>query len=120
MTPGDAILPDDLDTAHRQIREQADTLRQQGHLIARLQHQLEQLLRHRYGRRGETVDPDQLLLFTHDILSQTEPMAPAPQSLAPAVSKPKSEGHGRKPMPASLPRQQIAHAVASEDRACPY
>ena len=30
MTPGDAALPDDLDTAHRQIREQAETLRQQG------------------------------------------------------------------------------------------
>ena len=86
MTPGDATLPDDLDTAHRQIREQAETLRQQGHLIARLQHQLEQLLRQRYGRKGETVDPDQLLLFAHDILAQAEPMAPAPQSPAPPAS----------------------------------
>ena len=47
MAPGDAALPDDLDTAHRQIREQAETLRQQGQLIARLQHQLEQLLQQR-------------------------------------------------------------------------
>src|SRR3954451_7089898 len=107
MTPGDAALPDDLDTAHRQIREQAETLRQQGHLIARLQHQLEQLLRGRYGRKGETVDPDQLLLFTHDILAQTEPISLAPQPLAPPASPPKSEGHGRKPLPASLPRTRI-------------
>src|SRR3954470_717345 len=77
MTPGDAALPDDLDTAHRQIREQAETLRQQGQLIARLQHQLEQLLRQRYGKKGERVDPDQLLLFAQGVLAQAEPMPPA-------------------------------------------
>ena len=119
MTPGDFALPDDLGTAHRQIREQAETLRQQGHLIAKLQHQLEQLLRQRYGKKGETVDPDQLLLFAHDILAQTEPMSPAPQSPEPTASKPKSEGHGRKPLPASLPRARIVHDVALADRACP-
>ncbi len=119
MTPGDAVLPDDLDTAHRQIREQAETLRQQGQLIARLQHQLEQLLRQRYGKKGEKVDPDQLLLFVQDILAQAEPMAPAPQPDEPAAAKPGSGNHGRKPLPASLPRKRIVHDVAPEDRACP-
>jgi transposase len=117
MTPGDATLPDDLDTAHRPIREQAETLRQQGQLIAKLQQQLEQLLRQRYGKKGEKVDPDPLLLFAQDILAQTEPMAPAPEPLEPAESKP--NGHGRKPLPASLPRKRIIHDVAPEDRACP-
>lgn len=119
MTPGDFALPDDLGTAHRQIRERAETLRQQGHPIAKLQHQLEQLLRQRYGKKGETVDPDRLLLLAHDILAQTEPMSPAPQSPEPTASRPKSEGHGRKPLPASLPRTRIAHDVALADRACP-
>jgi transposase len=117
MTPGDPALPDDLDTAHRQIREQAETLRRQGELIARLQHQLEQLLRDRHGKKGEKVDPDQLLLFARDILAQAEPMSPAPQPPAPAGSRP--SGHGRKPLPASLPRQRIVHDVAPEDLACP-
>lgn len=119
MTPGDAALPDDLDTAHRQIREQAETLRQQGQLIARLQHQLEQLLRQRYGKKGEKVDPDQLLLFAHEILAQAEPMAPAPQPAEPAAAKPGSGNHGRKRLPAGLPRKRIVHDVAPEDRACP-
>ena len=119
MTPGDAALPDDLDTAHRQIREQAETLRQQGLLIARLQHQLEQLLRQRFGKKGEKVDPDQLLLFAQDVMAQAEPMTPAPQPPEPAASKPGSEGHGRRPLPASLPRKRIVHDVAPEDRACP-
>jgi hypothetical protein len=86
MTPGDAALPDDLDTAHRQIREPAETLRQQNHLIAKLQHQLEQLLRDRHGKKAEKVDPDQLLLFARDILAQAEPMSAPTQPPAPAVS----------------------------------
>jgi transposase len=114
----DAALPDDLDTAHRQIRELAETLRQQNHLIAKLQHQLEQLLRQRYGKKGEKVDPDQLTLFAHDILTQTEPMAPAPQAPEPAA-KPKSNGHGRKPLPASLPRKRVVHDVSMDERSCP-
>ena len=117
MTPGDAALPDDLDTAHRQIREQAETLRRQGELIAGLRHQLEQLPRDRHGKEGEAVDPGRLLLFARDILAQAEPMSPAPRPPAPAGSKP--SGHGRKPLPASLPRQRIVHDVAPEDLACP-
>jgi transposase len=119
MAREDATLPDDLDTAHRQIRELAETLRQQDRLIARLQHQLEQLLRARYGKKGEKVDPDQLLLFAHDVLAQIEPMSPAPQPAEPAATKPESDGHGRKPLPASLPRRRVVHDVAPEDRACP-
>jgi transposase len=119
MTPPAATLPDDLDTAHRQIREQAETLRQQSHLIARLQHQLEQLLRQRYGKKGEKVDPDQLLLFAQEILAQSEPTPGQPPSPEPAPEKPKVQGHGRKPLPASLPRKRIVHDVSPEDRACP-
>jgi transposase len=117
MAHNDATLPDDLDTAHRQIRELAETLRQQVVLNQKLQHQLEQLLRQRYGKKGEQVDPDQLLLFAQEILAQTEPMSPAPQPPKQAAAKP--NGHGRKPLPASLPRKRIVHDVALEHLACP-
>jgi transposase len=119
MAHDDATLPGDLDTAHRQIREQAETLRQQSHLIARLQHQLEQLLRQRYGRKGEKVDPDQLLLFAQEILARVEPAAPQPPSIESVPEKPKAKGHGRRPLPASLPRKRIVHDVSLEERACP-
>ena len=119
MTPGDATLPDDLDTAHRQIREQAEALRQQAHLIARLQHQLERLLRQRYGKKGEKVDPDQLLLFAQDILARAEPMAAGTSAARIGRDEAQAQGHGRKPLPASLPRKRIVHDVAPEDRACP-
>src|SRR5882757_665155 len=68
-------LPDDLETAHQLIRELLETLGQQIHLNAKLQHQLEQLLRHRYGRKSERVDPAQLLLFAQQFPSWGFPFA---------------------------------------------
>jgi transposase len=118
-------LPDDLETAHQLIRELLKTLAQQVHLNEKLQHQLEQLLRQRYGPKGERIDPAQLLLFAREILTQAEPTptpaagpdpAPAPTS---APGAPKKDGHGRKPLPASLPRRPVLHDVPLEQRTCP-
>src|SRR5437867_2244668 len=109
-------LPTDLDSCHSLIRELLETLHQQGLLIGHMQHQLERLLRQRYGRSSEKIDPDQLLLFAADILAAPETMpSPEPQpapaddalpSPAPAA-KPKHTGHGRKPLPAHLERQRV-------------
>ncbi|HVI85982.1 MAG TPA: IS66 family transposase, partial [bacterium] len=126
ITPADP-LPGDLETAHQLIRELLETLSQQIHLNAKLQHQLEQLLRQRYGRKGEQVDPAQLLLFAQDILAQAEPTpesepAPKPQAEPapkPSAPKPKKNGHGRKPLPASLPRKPVVHDVSPEQLPCP-
>ena len=116
MANDDPTLPDDIDTAHRQIRELAETLRQQIALNQKLQHQLELLLRQRFGKKGEKIDPDQLLLFAQEIMAEVEPAeAQKPE----AADKPKTGGHGRKPLPASLPRKRIVHDVSLEDRACP-
>src|SRR5271165_5241865 len=94
-------LPDDLETAHQLIRELLKTLAQQIHLNDKLQHQLEQLLRQRYGPKGERIDPAQLLLFAQEILAQAEP-APTPTSTpepvpatapTPTLSVAKKKGH---------------------------
>jgi transposase len=116
-------LPDDLETAHQLIRELLETLAQQVHLNEKLQHQLEQLLRQRYGPKGERIDPAQLWLFAQEILAQAEPTpepAPTPESAPPPTPRaPKKEGHGRKPLPASLPRLPVLHDVPPEQRTCP-
>src|SRR3954471_10952561 len=112
-------LPDDLDAAHQLIRELLETLGQQIHLNAKLQHQLEQLLRQRYGPKGERIDPAQLLLFAQEILAQAAPAADPSAPLEwkptppppPVPGPPKREGHGRKPLPASLPRKPVLHDV---------
>ena len=49
-------LPSDVETCHQLIRELLESLAQQTHLSEKLQHQLEQLLRQRYGRKSETLD----------------------------------------------------------------
>src|SRR3954453_2632630 len=112
MTPFelDTPLPDDLEAAHRLIRTLLETLRQQTHLNEKLQHQLEQLLRRLYGRKSEKLDPNQLLLFAREILEATgaEPeTTPAP--VTPSPKKPPAKGHGRKPLPAGLPRKRVVH-----------
>src|SRR4051794_993640 len=109
MTPVDLDppLPDDLEAAHRLIREMLATLRQQTHLNANLQHQLEQLLRRIYGKKSEKLDPDQLLLFAREILEAGGPeTAPEPETTptpAHTPASPRTPGHGRKPLPAGLP-----------------
>src|SRR6185312_13224794 len=127
MTPLDADppLPDDLEAAHRLIRELVATLRQQAHLNANLQHQLEQLLRRIYGKKSEKLDPSQLLLFAREILEAGGPeitteseTTPAPDP-GQAAARPPGSGHGRKPLPASLPRRRVVHDVSVERRLCP-
>jgi transposase len=118
----DTPLPDDLEAAHRIIRELLETLRQQTHLNEKLQHQLEQLLRRLYGRKSEKLDPNQLLLFAREILEATvaEPeTTPEPEPALPAAAKPPTKGHGRKPLPANLPRRRVVHDVPLEKRLCP-
>src|ERR1700679_1847143 len=103
ITPSDP-LPDDLKAAHQLILELQATLGQQIHLNEKLQHQLEQLLRQRYGRKSERIDPAQLLLFVQEILAQAEPgSAPAPAAApepakapTPTPNPSRKNGHGRK------------------------
>ena len=130
MTTTPNELPDDLATAHGLIRELAKTVHAQQHLIAKLQHQLEQLLHQRYGRKSEKLDPAQLVLFAREILTAmgTEPAATQPavaesappeQPTEPASNPAKKNGHGRKPLPASLPRRPVLHDVKPEQLPCP-
>jgi transposase len=116
----DSPLPDDIESAHRLIRELLATLRQQTHLNESLQHQLEQLLRRLYGKRSEKLDPNQLLLFAQEILEAGGPeVAPEPTPAVPAAARPPAKGHGRKPLPASLPRKRVVHDVPLPERPCP-
>ncbi len=125
MTTLPGELPTDLETCHQLIRELLETLAQQTHLNEKLQHQLEQLLRRVYGRRSEKLDPNQLLLFAREILaaSATAPPSTTPQADATPgstePSQPKKNGHGRKPLPASLPRKPVLHDLAPEQLPCP-
>ena len=120
----DTPLPDDIESAHRLIRELLKSLHQQAHLNEKLQHQLELLLRRLYGKKSEKLDPNQLLLFAREILEAgTTEITPEPETTpepsTPSPAKPPIKGHGRKPLPASLPRKRVVHDVPPEQRPCP-
>src|ERR1700729_1521109 len=113
-------LPEDIESAHRLIRELLQSLHQQAHPNEKLQHQLEQLLRRLYGKKSEKLDPAQLLLFAREILEAGGPEAErVPEPAVPSPPKSAIKGHGRKPLPASLPRREILHDVPPEARPCP-
>ena len=104
--------------------ERQQLLEQQKHkdrTIDQLQHQLQYLLRRLYGRSAEKLDPKQLQLF-ETLLNQLAPPTPAPASppeTAPAMPRYTTQGHGRRRLPASLPRQKVIHDLPEEQKPCP-
>jgi hypothetical protein len=96
-----------------------------------LQLRLGKLLKQQYGRKSEKLDAAQLSLF----LAQAEKALaamPAPSALPPAPEAENAareanlpglkaaprKGHGRRPLPAALPREEVSHPVPPKERIC--
>lgn len=123
--PADSeILPDDLSTCHELIRHLLAQLAQEKTLTAKMQHQLEKLLRHRFGQRADRLDPDNPGLFTKEeveaILKALHPEATPPEveKVAYEREKPKKGGHGRQEIPANLPRVREVVDVPEAEKTC--
>lgn len=91
---------------------------------ADLARRLASALRQAFGRRSEKYDPNQLLLLL-DALPPAqvekaipEPLRPKPTVVAPPKTKPRPAPHGRKPLPAHLPRVPEVSALPEKDRLC--
>ena len=112
-------LPDDLGLLRQIIVELDAEKEKQEKLNAKLQHQLEQLLRWRYGQRSDRVSSSQLALFEESGAEPEGPSAVAEDEPAAAEVPPKKPGHGRKPLPPDLPRERIEYELSGEDRKCP-
>lgn len=120
-----ATLPADLIAAHAMIQQLIEQLKSAQRENAQLEHQLQQLLRRVYGRSSERIDPNQQALFAELLqqLQSQQPSAPAPtDATAPAAAKPSTNGtngHGRRRLPADLPRQQKIIDLPEEQKPCP-
>ena len=103
------------------ILQLLDGRQQDTRKIQSLEHRLDLLLRKLYGRSAEKIDPRQMALFA-DLLkqlqqqSQPEPEPPAPSGPS---SPSKRKGHGRRKLPADLPREQIIHDLPEDQKPCP-
>ena len=118
-----------------------ETIEQQLRKLEGLHQQLARLLRKQYGPQKERIDPDQLTLFSAAELESL--VAELQQGVTDSVStddgtdddlgadsdgddnatastkNPKRKGHGRRPLPDHLPREEVIHELTDEERTCP-
>jgi transposase len=81
----------------------------------RLNARLARLLAHRFGRRSEKVSSEQLRLFLEEV---EPPEVPAEERIPVPAHTRRRSPHGRKPLPADLPRERVALEPSDEDKIC--
>lgn len=81
----------------------------------RLNARLARLLKDRFGRRSEKISAAQLKLF----LEEAEQADAPPEKLIPVPAHTRRRsGHGRKPLPADLPRERILLEPSADEKIC--
>ncbi len=122
------------------IAAQHETIERQLRKLDGLHQQLARVLRQRYGPQKERIDPDQLTLFSAEEIQQlveelrqgtvdsvsiddgtddgsAEEDAAGDDSSSSA--KKNRTGHGRRPLPDHLPREEVIHELTDAERLCP-
>jgi transposase len=110
----------ELELLRAQREQLLEQQKQSTRTIEQLQHQLQYLLRRIYGRSSEKIDPQQMLLF-EKLLEQLAPrtIVERPASPEPTSPSPAQKGHGRRRLPADLPRRKVIHDLPEEEKTCP-
>src|SRR5947209_6631565 len=105
-------LPDDPAILKSFIAELLATVDQERRDREAIQHRLDLLLRRLYGPRGERFHPDQRLLFD-DVNAGADqpPTSAAPLPPPEPKQKRRARPHGRRRMPANLPREPRHHEL---------
>jgi hypothetical protein len=109
-------LPKDLDLCHQLILKLAAD---NEHLGRRLQ----ELLRNKFGRKSETINPDQLNLFAREILTQFQQSTQEenkPANITPSFNKEqKHGGGGRNTNRPNLPVETKEYTLPETELPCP-
>ena len=104
------VLKEVVDSLSNQVAEQADRIKE---LLGELQIMRNGL----FGRRRESIHPDQLQLFEGDVALTVE--TEEVELPARTVTR-KKKGHGRGQFPAHLPREEIRLDLPEGERCCPF
>ncbi|MAX23090.1 MAG: transposase [Phycisphaeraceae bacterium] len=112
-----------------QLTEQLSTIQQLQREKEGLSHRLDWALSRIYGRSSERIDPRQLLLFgqlmqeaaaaMEKLAALQEHNTPENKAKTSGGSGSGGKGHGRRALPANLPRHRVEHAVSAEELLCP-
>src|ERR1035441_5823897 len=125
-------LPEEASLLRQIVLQLLGVVEEKDRLLERVQHQLKQLLRQRYGQKRERIDENQLFLFAAQIIAARQasetraPWArpePPPAGSAANTTNQKTKprnGHGRKPLPASLERRRVVFDLDETQRQCPH
>src|SRR5581483_6021230 len=97
--PPDALLPDDVASLQRMVRELLAEVARLRAENAALQGKLDQALKHRFGRRSERQRP--------------------PAAADDGQPAPRRDRHGRGPLPAHLERREVVHELTEAEKLCP-
>lgn len=84
-------------------------------LVEKLQHQLDNLLRHRYGQKSEHVDLQLSLFGNKEVFEST--VAPATETITYTRTKSKPR-NGCRNLPDNLPRERIEYDLTEEQKVC--
>ncbi len=96
-------------------------------LVVDLDDQKEYLLQQLYGKKSERVviDPNQLTLGFINGAASLEAAASGATSEGPILPTPSEfgarsrKGHGRRPIPPTIPREKVESTLSKEERMCP-
>jgi len=111
-----AHLPDDPAFLKQLVIDLVSQLQQEKTEKEHLHHRLAQILRHRFGRRAETLDPHQMELFLQQVKDRLQQIPPPPPE--PPLTPVPPSGHGRRKPPMNLPRRRVEYPLPAEKRFC--
>lgn len=127
MAPERDSLPDDIEALKDLYLRLWDALESSEHEKQRLVDQFRKHLRARFGRKAETMDEKQLLLAFAKLQQQqagalppTEPQPDPERPHAAAARRIKKAGHGRRALPAELPRVEVVHTLPMSEQVCSW
>src|ERR1700741_981578 len=90
-------LPSEVNLLQQIVLQLLQAVEDKDQLLARVQHQLAQLLRYRYGQKRERIDENQLFLFAVQIIAASQRASTAPSSEeAAADSSSRADGGEKK------------------------
>ena len=110
-------LPKDINECHALIAGLVEELDVKERRLRRVLHQLEKLLRWRYGPKRERADENQLFLFAVALVGTGKDIE-AGRAEAPK-KKPRHAPHGRQRLPKHLERRRVVHDLSPDERQCP-
>jgi transposase len=121
-------LPSEVHVLQQIVLQLLQTVEDKDQLLVRVQHQLAQLLRYRYGQKRERIDENQLFLFAAQIIAASQRASAATSSEKSTADSPTSKekkesdrrGHGRRPLPKTLERRRVVLDLEESQRQCQH